>query len=71
MAVVGVGECHRVFQVLPSVHAGVLEGVVHGGESSLDLFGRDVGMDFYDGVGGLGDDPGGPQRSVQSALGDA
>ena len=60
VAVFGVGECHCVFQVLPTVNTCVLEGVLHVSESLLDLFGRNVGMDLYDGVGCLGEDPAGP-----------
>ena len=52
VAVIGVGECHRVLQVLPSVERVRPRNVVHVGESPLDLFGWDVGMDLYDGVGG-------------------
>jgi hypothetical protein len=60
VTVVGVGEPYGVLQVLPSVDAGVLEGVVHGGESPLDLLGWDLWVGLYDGVDRLGDDPGGP-----------
>ena len=70
MAVVSVGERHGVLQVLPSLDAGVLEGVVHGSEAGSDSLGWDLGMDVDDGVGGLGDDPSAPQRPVEIAFGE-
>ena len=69
MAVVNVGERHGVLQSLPSLDAGVLEGVVHGSEPGPDSLGWDLGMDVDDGIGGLGDDPSAPQRPVEIAFG--
>jgi hypothetical protein len=64
------GERHGVLQGLPSLDAGVLEGVVHGSEPGPDSLGWDLGMDVDDGVGGLGDDPNAPQRPVEIAFGE-
>ena len=71
VAIVGIREREGCFHGLPAGDEGVLEGVVHGLESLGDELGRQVGVDFCDGVGGLGKDPVGPQGPVQLALGES
>jgi hypothetical protein len=70
MTIVDVWQCDGRLQGLPALDSGIFERFVHGDEPLADELGRDVRMDLDDGVGGLGEDPVGPERSVHLPLRD-